>query len=117
MWGKVGRGSSTSLFPSCSVQADTGGTPDLAVISLEGCAFALRGLSRVHHGLGVGVPVSCLNLVLAILPLRPNIQPFPPVCVLEPHPYDLPLPNFRWSLANGRDRLTVVTEVPSSPVA
>lgn len=115
MWGKVGRGSSTSLFPSCGVQADTAATPDLAVISLERSTLALRGLFRVHHGLGVGVPVSCLNLVLTVLPLLPNIQPFPPVCVLEPHPYDLPLPNgFRWSLANGSDRLTVVAEVPSS---
>lgn len=63
---------------------------------------------------GWGVPVSCLILVLAVLPLLPNIQPFPLICVLEPHPYDLPLPNFRWSLATGRDRLTVVAEVPSS---
>ena len=53
--------------------------------------------------------------MLAVLPLLPNIQPLPPICVLEPHPYDLPLPNgFRWSLANGRDQLAVVAEILSS---
>lgn len=53
--------------------------------------------------------------MLAVLPLLPNIQPFPLICVLEPHPYDLPLPNgFRWSLANGRDQLAVVAEILSS---